>query len=393
MADPLTPRQLAMINTLLYARDPHLTEAAPGSYHTLGEFMNDISPENTAERSITVGLQDWIWFAGAVKRDGRLRDMRIIEPYYDPVTGSSRVLLEDPATGQAYVVFEGSGHGEWADNAEAAGYTDNPLDPTLSVLQQEAVDYIAGLGDGYGPIIVSGHSKGGNKAKAAALLCGNVSRCVSFDGQGFSDEFFARHADDIARNQHKIHNYNCADDYVNELLNDVGDTRWYKAHRTGMNPLSNHDPMTMFDENGDMTEVADRSRLIAELDYMINSFLRSEGKYKQDSVRSAMELLDIMFGTGRDRQGINMIRFLSTAKNRDFVRRLFAYTVRFANLPFVRALCDLLKRIGLGMAADMLFVAYNVPNGEDLVVDPAPAPDAPGEGRKGDDSGGPPPML
>ena len=43
----------------------------------------------------------------------------------------------------------------------------------------------------YTELTVTGHSKGANKAMYTTIMCNNVTRCVSFDGQGFSKEFLS----------------------------------------------------------------------------------------------------------------------------------------------------------------------------------------------------------
>ena len=55
-----------------------------------------------------------------------------------------------------------------------------------------------------------------------------MSRCVSFDGQGFSDEFVEKDQDRIRRRQQVIENHNMEYDYVNILLNDVGKRIYYR---------------------------------------------------------------------------------------------------------------------------------------------------------------------
>lgn len=55
---------------------------------------------------------------------------------------------------------------------------------------------------GYKNIVVSGHSKGGNLAEYVALLSDNVVRAISYDGQGFSNDFYEKHRN-INRNKSK----------------------------------------------------------------------------------------------------------------------------------------------------------------------------------------------
>ena len=86
-----------------------------------------------------------------------------------------------------------------------------------------------GLSEHFCKITVTGHSKGGNKAKYIALMDDSVSRCVSFDGQGFSDEFVKHYKDRICERQKVIENHNMEYDYVNILLNDVGRRFYYQG--------------------------------------------------------------------------------------------------------------------------------------------------------------------
>ena len=81
-------------------------------------------------------------------------------------------------------------------------------------------------------------------------------KCVSFDGQGFSDEFVQQYGDEIAMRQHKIHNHNVDYDYVNLLLNEVGEITYYHGQDIGEGGfLENHCPNTLmkFQDSGSFT--------------------------------------------------------------------------------------------------------------------------------------------
>ena len=134
---------------------------------------------------------------------------------------------------------------EWKDNFQGGSVTDQP--DGVSTLQQErALEWYQSQNlDGYDSVTVSGHSKGGNKAKYVTIMDDSVDRCLAFDGQGFSDEFIEKYEDKIAENQYKIHNHNVDGDYVNILLNDVGDKTYYKGYNYGDGKfLENHCPNT-----------------------------------------------------------------------------------------------------------------------------------------------------
>ena len=121
---------------------------------------------------------------------------------------------------ETIIVFRGT-HGvyTWNDNGEAAAIPD-------SNSQKEALDYVNTIGaklNTNGTITVTGHSKGGNLAQYVAICANNltVDRCVSFDGQGFSDEFFEAHKVAILANQDKLYSVNSSKDFVNPLMNTL----------------------------------------------------------------------------------------------------------------------------------------------------------------------------
>ncbi|MDE5569316.1 MAG: DUF2974 domain-containing protein, partial [Ruminococcus sp.] len=121
-------------------------------------------------------------------------------------------------TNEAIIAYKGTtGQEEWADNVNAAMSESTPP-------QEKALDFAMQMVErGFTELTVTGHSKGSNKAMYTALLCDNVVRCVSFDGQGFSDDFFRR--EDVAQRIEKraslITNYSLAADFVHILLYQI----------------------------------------------------------------------------------------------------------------------------------------------------------------------------
>ena len=121
---------------------------------------------------------------------------------------------------ETVIVFRGT-HGAytWNDNGEGVTIPD-------SNSQKEALDYVNRIGAKLttsGTITVTGHSKGGNLAQYIAICANNltVDRCVSFDGQGFSNEFFETYKVAILANQDKLYSVNSSRDFVNPLMNTL----------------------------------------------------------------------------------------------------------------------------------------------------------------------------
>ena len=126
---------------------------------------------------------------------------------------------------EAVIAFRGTGpaYAAWDDNCQGGYLSDTDM-------QQEALEFAQNCATRYDDITVTGHSKGGNMAQYVTVLMGEeVDRCVSFDGQGFSDEFLEKYADEIAANKSKIRSVNAYNDYVNILLTPIaGETIYLK---------------------------------------------------------------------------------------------------------------------------------------------------------------------
>ncbi len=109
---------------------------------------------------------------------------------YDPGTAACTFSAPDQST--VYVVYRGTGDGEWPDNGIGMSSKD-------TLQQRRALNYfdqvVETMGIGAAQrLIVTGHSKGGNKAQYVTMestYSHLVDVCYSVDGQGFSPEAVA----------------------------------------------------------------------------------------------------------------------------------------------------------------------------------------------------------
>lgn len=223
----LGPDELAQLNMLIY--QPGFREAyesirrnTPGVSPTLGQVLDKMMETANA------GGQHDEWTSDEQYRNliECLRKSKAADTTVADVTEpgtevggarqTSRHMTLMDEDGNMYVVFQGtnSGEGEWADNFR--GLTESDTES-----QEAAAAYVEEMLRRHNPtgkVIVSGHSKGGNSAMYVALVISRVDEAYSFDGQGFGPGFLGEHADDIARNRHKIHAYNYCGDFVSALL-------------------------------------------------------------------------------------------------------------------------------------------------------------------------------
>ncbi len=215
--------------------------------------------------------------------------------------------IENDDTGEAVVAFRGTVGYEWGDNF-LGGAPTGAKDGVSTEYQDKALKWYRSLGledAGYDTITVTGHSKGGNKAKYITLLEKSVDRCLSFDGQGFSDEFIERYESEIEMRQGKITNHNVNYDFVNLLLNDVGRTFFYEGFDYGVGKLAEaHCPNTffMFDKDGKykIRPVEERAWEMEALDEFLNGYLRSlSPERKKRTIDFISSQLDEAMETGK----------------------------------------------------------------------------------------------
>lgn len=365
----LTTQQMLYINNLLYSTSPSLYGDAPQTTfegRTIGDFVNQISA--SANVTKTCSEAEWNSIVDQIKNDSQLMNLQIKNTYIDHSTGDAGCMIVDPSSNEAIVAFRGTGSGEWKDNFYAGTTMDNcGSDPTISVQQQKAIDYVNSLAlSGYDNVTVTGHSKGGNKAKICALMCSEVDNCVSFDGQGFSDEFMVAHQAEIARNQSKIHNHNVDGDFVNILLNDVGDTTYYEGQRIGSNFLKNHDPSSFWTADGRMVEGVQRQEM-KDLDAFLNSCLRSVDAQKKEKLLDfCAEVANGVFSGGDPVKNLRSV--LLDPRYEDQAAYLIAYTLSYENETgkISSSVAKVLENMGLSEFTKYTDIANAVMSNEKL---------------------------
>lgn len=307
----LTTEQVLILNNLMYlesGKDSPVVDMQDCSGQTIGDWLNKIDVnqlENDRNYgSFTTG-QDWKNIIQAAKDDETLMNMTIAATHSDSAGGGGQsAVFTSSSTGDAVVAFQGTqGQKEWADNFQGGNVTDTPC-------QENALEWYQSAYQEYGlenyEVTITGHSKGGNKAKYITLLDDTVDYCVSFDGQGFSDEFMTKYASQIAARQSRIENHNVDYDYVNLLLNDVGESTFYNGQDYGKGGfLENHCPNTFmkFDENGSFTMQVNPNGQASEmkaLDEFLNNLIRS---MPEDQQTSTLGLINVIWDNASSLDG------------------------------------------------------------------------------------------
>lgn len=280
MENPLRTEQVLLLVNLLYMRDiPPFKDISVWKGWTVGEIAGAVPATELLPRRDYGGLvtgAEWRDMLRAVQVDPALCQVVLLEVCREEGSGVS-ALFANPGAGEALVLFGGTAKGEWRDNFLGGGPT-SARDGVSTPAQERALAWYRSLPlSEYAFITVGGHSKGGNKAKYIALLDNSPDRCLSFDGQGFSDEFFARYPREIARRQGVIENHNVDWDFVHLLLFDVGRSRFYQGQNIG-GFLENHSPNSFFrfapDGSARMVP-GERSPEMDALDGFLDAYLRT----------------------------------------------------------------------------------------------------------------------
>lgn len=376
MNEKLTAEQVLLLENLMYITNQSpLVGITDTQSVTIEDWINEIDisqlSDGTEYGSYTTG-NDWKNIIAAVRNDPTLMSMEIVGTHIDNDIqkgggGGVSAVFKNPDTGEAVVAFRGTASDEWKDDFVGGGPT-GTSDKVSTQQQKNALDWYQSLDKSdFSSITVTGHSKGGNKAKYITIMDDSVDRCISFDGQGFSDEFVNEYQDEIARNQGKITNHNVDYDYVNILLNDIGEKKYYKGYDIGEGGfLENHCPNTyfQFDENGvfSITE-SEQGREMQELDQFLNSYLRSIPPEKRaDTLAFIGEIAEM--GLGGDFNTNELFQLFFEGNNIDNAAYLIAYFIEYEQKypEFAESINAIMSQFGLEKPLEIVKLVEDIMN-------------------------------
>ncbi len=257
----LTDNELGMIEQLTYLNPSVAKEAGITGYsgfkagrenESIGEILGAFDEkalrtlEEKGDQDIGfVSAKEW---AGMIRylQSSRMKDLVLTETMTREDGATLALCFQEKGNTQdAVVAFRGtSGGDEWVDNVQGLNETD-------TLCQKQALDFIESLPSSN--ITVTGHSKGSNKAMYVAITSDKVTRCVGYDGQGFSQEFIDKYWAEIQEKGGNITTYSLSTDYVHALLFPVPNATQIYCKGYGVaNIGEHHSPNSFFvtDENG-----------------------------------------------------------------------------------------------------------------------------------------------
>lgn len=266
----LSNAQLLMFDNLIYT--DYVSDGM-----SVGEIITAIENDGFNVSSCEMTSSEWKELVSMIKEEHSLLNYKVTNYVDDDKTGMRAACFVNDESNptDVNVVFRGtSGDYEWHDNGQGGYLFDTNQ-------QQMAADYVNGLPDKYGKnMTVTGHSKGGNKAQYVTIVTDRIAKCVSYDGQGFSEEFLQKYADEIVQKSQSIVSISASDDFVNCLLYPIAGTKIYIDTENQDNFTHYHKPNILFDQNGNLrpqTEQSDLSKFINEYTtYMISNLEEPE---------------------------------------------------------------------------------------------------------------------
>ena len=198
-----------IVDRLLYAEGSTI----PGT----GTIQTDYIDKRNNGNKCLMDKDEWVQVLRAIEADPVLCSLQVHDVVDAGDNGFRAATFISDATSENVIIFRGtSSPNEWIDNGQG-GYS------LVTKNQEKALDYVnnTDVVNNYS-FVVSGHSKGGNLAQYATLFATEtiIDRCLSFDGQGFSQEpaETEEYRDALERYGSNLYMVSSAGDFVNVLF-------------------------------------------------------------------------------------------------------------------------------------------------------------------------------
>lgn len=318
----MTDAQLLLLSNLVYKDYLYTTKDNPEKYDCKGKTISQVIQGVPYNEQQEMSWTEWQEVLELIKKDPELMDLKISEIKYDEATGARMVCFYDEKANQPYAVFKGTGQFEWKTDV-LGGYQE------VTSQQNQALEWVESLP--YNNIIVAGHSNGGNKAQFVAYLSEKVTKGVSFDGQGFSEEFVNKYWAEIQMNKHKITCYAAENDFVNIFLNwiDLGERRIFIPGYECDSFSQNHAPNALLNiRDIDKYQDCDISSSM-KLIHQFTVFVANEApnKEKKQMLNYLAKVVQKSLGENKTNDAI---KILFDKENVEELSSIIAYLARFA---------------------------------------------------------------
>lgn len=273
----LTYEELILLDNLIYLQLD--TEENEELMKIVDRLLTNDRFDEIETCSIKMSKEEWRKVLTQIRNKPNLMELRIRDidnKYTKSIRSACFIDKKDNVT----VVFRGSvTEGEWDDNGQGAYEYDTKE-------QIDALNYINNLE--FNDIIVTGHSKGGNKAQYVTILSDKISKCISVNGQGFSNEFIIKYKNEIEKNKSKITCINSKYDYVYCLFNQIGGQFHYIETDFKINSLDYHRANVLLNEHGNLNKETNQAIFPQIINHFSISLVSSLPKDTRNLIISAI---------------------------------------------------------------------------------------------------------
>lgn len=219
---------------------------------------------------------EWSNSLHLMQENPNLTSLNVLAYTNQPENGLVAYCFSDHTPDSGIIAFRGTTGIGWVDNIKGGFVTDTPQQLKALAFFHE-VDAVFN----FSHYTMTGHSKGGNNGQYITIVDGNkISRCVTFNSQGFSAEFIRKYVTQIKANQKKIIAYESAWDVVNILLNSIAGKRVVVGGESRL-PHNNHPPNRLLDQSGDIRDLDNRPPFYTEFQNLTVSLSLFASKARQ----------------------------------------------------------------------------------------------------------------
>lgn len=289
----LTERQLMLLNELAYIEGSFYDKTQPLS-KILVDLKKDVQ-SGTATLHALLTKEEALKTIKAILDDPILKNYKIVESKNDNISTAIFKDTGDYGKNDNVLIIRGTAGDRltWHDNFGNILKAETNLASKMNT-------YYAEISKKYNITQVSGHSRGGNEAQRFTIKYGNnVEQCISFNGQGFTDEFIKNNKALINKNSYKIKSISSYKDPINLCLTPIAKTIEYIKTDDGKGNSHKSSPLTderLYDKSGKFkgnckTKYPDE--MAKALANLLNSTLNLKESEKKLAYDLAVKIADI----------------------------------------------------------------------------------------------------
>lgn len=239
----LSEKQLLLLNNYLYLNNATKNGAIMNTINSLKSNNNYDS--NLIQVSLdTINTTNMISILTEIEQDNILSNLVVVDSINTNIKAICLVPKNkvNSKNAEAIIVFQGTNPNQFLlqENIESANETDTKAQLSAGTFHESCEMK-------YNVTNVTGHSTGGNLAQYVTITNGqNIRNCISFNSQGFSQEFIDKYQEDINIYEQKIVSISSYKEPVHTLLTNIVSNTIFVATDNSLDSNNSHSPSVLF---------------------------------------------------------------------------------------------------------------------------------------------------